>query len=113
MSRPASREIARDFLYLSTTRVISLAISVVRSLIIPGFLGPLAYGMWKSLTLVQTYTQFSDLGALSALKRQVPFHRGRQDWTSLARARDVAFFVDHVAVGAAAAAMMIASFFVS
>ena len=85
---------------------------MVRSLIIPRFLGPLAYGIWKSLGLVQSYTQFADLGALAALKRQVPFYRGRNDDKSMAEARDVAFFVNHVAVAIAAAAMMMASFFV-
>jgi O-antigen/teichoic acid export membrane protein len=112
MPRPASREIARDFIYLSTTRSISLAISLVRSLIIPRFLGPTSYGLWKTLGLVQSYTQFADLGALAALKRQIPFHAQREDQRSLAEARDVAFFVNHVAIFTAAAGVLVVSFFV-
>jgi len=112
MPRAASREIARDFLYLSAARSVSLAISLVRSLIIPRWLGPTAYGMWKTLNLVQSYTQFADLGALAALKRQIPFHARRDDRAGAARDRDVAFFVNHVAIFTAAAGVLVVSFLV-
>src|SRR5260221_5899801 len=112
MPRLASREIARDFIYLSTTRSLSLAISLVRSLIIPKFLGPTSYGLWKTLGLVQSYTQFADLGALAALKRQIPFHAQRDDHRSLNEDRDVAFFVHHVVIFTAASGILATSLFV-
>lgn len=113
MPSASRREIARDFLYLSTARVFSVGIGVVRSLFIPRLLGPDAYGMWKSFGIAQSYIQFSDLGALASLKRQVPLLRQRGDHASLAKARDVAFFVNHVVLFAGAVALLVASFLVT
>ncbi len=92
--------------------MVSLAVSLVRSLIIPGFLGPASYGMWKTLGLIQSYTQFADLGAVAALKREIPFHTQRNDMRRLAEVRDVAFFVNHVAIFTAAGIVVAASFLV-
>ena len=112
MAQLAPREIARDFIFLSSARIFSLGISFVRSLFIPRLLGPTSYGVWKSLGIVQSYMQFSDLGAIAALKREIPLLTSRGDEASLATARDVAFFVNHVVVLLAAIGLMAGSFFV-
>ena len=91
------REIARDFLYMSFARTMSLVISFARSLVIPGLLGPLAYGIWKSLAMIQTYAQFGDLGVRAALKREIPFYAGKGDTGRLSASRDVAFLVNNLA----------------
>lgn len=113
MAHLAPREIARDFIYLSSARVFSLGISFVRSLFIPRLLGPTSYGMWKSLGIIQSYMQFSDLGALAALKREIPLHASRGDEVKGREARDVAFFVNNMAVLLAAVGSMAGSFFLS
>lgn len=112
MAHLAPREIARDFIYLSSARVFVLAISFVRSLFIPRILGPAAYGMWKSLGIIQSYMQFSDLGALAALKREIPLYESRGDAARAGEARDVAFFVNNLAVVVAAVGSMAGSFLV-
>lgn len=76
-------------------------------------LGPTSYGMWKTLGIFQSYTQFADLGALAALKREVPFYTRRNDHEKLAEVRDVAFFVNHVAIFTAAAVLLVSSAFVA
>lgn len=65
--------------------------------------------MWKSLGIIQSYTQFSDLGALAALKREIPYHAQRDDRERLAEVRDVAFLVNNVAVLLAAALVLLGS----
>ncbi len=110
MAHLAPREIARDFIYLSSARLISLAVNFVRSLFIPRLLGPEPYGAWKTLGIFQSYMQFSDLGAAAALKREIPLHASRGDEAALARARDVAFFVNNAVVLLAGAAALGASF---
>lgn len=112
---PASsptREIARDFVYMSFARSVSLAISFVRSLIIPGLLGPLLYGIWKTLSMIQTYAQFGDLGARASLRREIPFYAGRQDQERLAAARDVAFTANNISILIAAMGTLVAAWFV-
>jgi O-antigen/teichoic acid export membrane protein len=112
MSRLPAREIARDFLYLAAARSTSLVISLARSLVIPRYLGPSLYGMWKTLGIVQSYAQFADLGALAALRREVPFFAKRNEQQRLAEARDVAFGVNHAAIFLAAAGVLGASYLV-
>lgn len=106
------REIARDFVYMSFARTMSLVISFGRSLIIPGLLGPLSYGIWKSLGLIQSYAQFGDIGARAALKREIPFYNSKGDTTRLAAVQDVAFTVNNISVLAAALCTLVASFMI-
>ena len=106
------REIARDFVYMSFARTMSLVISFVRSLIIPGLLGPMSYGIWKSLALIQSYAQFGDIGARAALKREIPFHMSKGDASRLSAVQDVAFTVNNISVLVAALATLGASFFI-
>jgi O-antigen/teichoic acid export membrane protein len=113
MAHLARREIIRDFLYLSGTRAVSLVIGFIRSIFIPGLLGPSVYGMWKSFGIVQSYIQFSDLGALASLKRQVPLHRSSGNEAGLREARDTAFLVNHVVLLLGAAGLLVASFLVT
>jgi len=107
-----TREIARDFAYMSFARTVSLGINFVRSLIIPGLLGPTLYGGWKTLSMIQTYAQFGDLGARASLRRQIPFHAGRQDQAGLAASRDVAFTANNISILIAAAGTVAAAWLV-
>lgn len=103
------REIARDFIYMSFARTMSLLISFLRSLVIPGLLGPLSYGIWKSLSMIQTYAQFGDLGARAALRREIPFYAGKGDIARMSASRDVAFLVNNLSILIAAAATVAAA----
>jgi len=104
------RQIARDFLYMSFARMMSLAISFARSLVIPGLLGPTTYGIWKSLAMIQTYAQFGDLGARAALKREIPFYAGKGDSVRLSASRNVAFLVNNMSILAAGVCTIAAAF---
>ena len=110
MALTAPREIARDFLYLSVARVFSLAVGFLRSLFIPRLLGTTSYGMWKTLGIIQSYAQFSDLGAAAALKREIPFYTQRGEPDKVAEVRDIAFLVNHVALLLVASGVLAVSF---
>ncbi len=112
MAHLAPREIARDFIYLSSARLVSLAVNFVRSLFIPRLLGPEPYGAWKTLGIFQSYMQFSDFGAGAALKREIPLYASRGDEDGLRRSRDVAFFVNNAVVLVAGAAALVGSLIV-
>ena len=98
MPRSSLREIARDFAYMTVARGASIGVGVLRSLVIPGLLGPLAYGVWKTLDLIQNYAKFIDLGARAALRREIPYAVGKDDTARLALVRDVAFGVNNAAI---------------
>src|SRR5262249_1719291 len=76
----------------------------------PGLLGPLAYGIWKSLSMIQTYAQFGDLGARAALRREIPFYAGKGDTARAAMSRDVAFLANNVSILIAGLATIGAAF---
>jgi O-antigen/teichoic acid export membrane protein len=106
------RDVARDYAYVSVARVISLVIGFFRSLVIPGLLGPLSYGIWKALGLIQTYAQFGDLGTRAALKREIPFYTGKGDMARVAAARDTAFAANNISILTAAACAIVGAFLV-
>jgi len=75
---------------MSVARGASIAVSIVRSLIIPRLLGPMSYGIWKTLDLIQNYAKFIDLGARASLRREIPYAAGKKDGTRLLVVQDVA-----------------------
>lgn len=111
-ARGTAREVARDYVYVIVARGVTLAISFARSLIIPGLLGPLSYGIWKTLGLIQTYAQFGDLGTRAALRREVPYALGRGDQDRLAEVQGVSFLVNNLSILGAAVCTVIAAILV-
>jgi len=112
MDTGSPKDIARDFAYMMVARGVALGVSFVRSLIVPGLLGPHFYGMWKTLGLIQTYAKFGDLGSRAALRREIPYYTGKSDPERLAAVRDVAFTANNLAILVAGAATFVAAFLI-
>ena len=112
MNTSSPRDIARDFAYMMFARGVALMVGFARSLVVPGLLGPHAYGMWKTLGLIETYVKFGEIGARAALRREGPYYTGKNDAGRLAAVRDVAFTANNLAVLIAATGTVVAAFLI-
>jgi O-antigen/teichoic acid export membrane protein len=57
---------------LSGATAISHVINMAGGLVVARLLGPMLYGIWKSVQLAMEYTAFSNLGSINGLDRTCP-----------------------------------------
>lgn len=74
--RQGSSQVWRDWFTLYGSVLVSQSVGIARSLAVARFLGPEAFGLWKLLQLIASYTRWADLGAVAGMTRQVPVFRG-------------------------------------
>lgn len=69
---PAQRKLVADAGKLSGATAISHVINMAGGLVVARLLGPMLYGIWKSVQLAMEYTAFSNLGSINGLDRTCP-----------------------------------------
>lgn len=80
----AIRQIRQDFLRTSASGIISQALGIVAVFWVARLLGPSDFGVFNGVTLVLTYGAYMELGALSTMGRDLPYHYGRGDMENAA-----------------------------
>lgn len=75
----------------SASLLISRLLLSVRGILIPKFLGPVQYGIYNGLLIIPDFLAHFHFGSLSALKREVPFCYGRNDFTQARRIQNIVF----------------------
>jgi O-antigen/teichoic acid export membrane protein len=65
----------------TAARYTSEALFAIRGLVLAKLFGPLTFGLWTQMRLVQTFLQFIRLGTSEALLRDFPYHMGSGDFT--------------------------------
>ena len=71
--------ILKDIFSYSSSSYISQAIGLFSGIWIAGKLGPENFGFYNALTLVLGYAAYSELGVLSTMSRDLPYHKGQND----------------------------------
>lgn len=71
--------ILKDIFSYSSSSYVSQGIGLVSGLIIASKLGPEDYGIYNAVTLVLGYAAYSELGVLSTMSRDLPYHKGQND----------------------------------
>ena len=64
--------LARNTRWVSGYIGVFMAIRLARGAVIPKILDPGAYGLWSSLTVVNRYLPYADLGALAQYAKRFP-----------------------------------------
>ena len=59
--------------------------AVVQGLFVIRWMEPSILGVWLQLQLITIYGALAHFGLLNAVNRQVPYHRGRNETTSIGR----------------------------
>ena len=65
-------------LYLSAW-IVAQVITLVSSLLVRRFLGPVQQGVWSLLQVVILYVSWTNFGATEVISRDIPFYRGRNE----------------------------------
>jgi O-antigen/teichoic acid export membrane protein len=88
-----ARRVLADVAALTIASYIAPPIMFVSNLFTRRALGPLLTGTFATLTLVQQYSQLTNLGILQAAERQLPIIRGQNDLERYDRVRRVSLTV--------------------
>ncbi len=79
-------KILKDIFSYSSSSYISQGVGLLSGLIIASKLGPEDYGIYNAVTLVLGYAAYSELGVLSTMSRDLPFHIGQ---SNLQKSKDI------------------------
>ncbi len=72
-------QLIRDTGYLWIGNIIEMVLSAIRSLFVPGWLGPKMYGVIGALNITTQYGRHLDLGVNTAMSREVPQYSARSE----------------------------------
>ena len=101
-------QIIRDIFGYSASGIVSQALGLIAGFWVARLLGPSDFGVWNAVSLVLVYGAYLELGALSAMGRDLPFYFGKGDMEKAATlegaARRVTIF------GALVAALFVIAF---
>ena len=82
---------AGDFFTYAAATYIVQVLGVVTSLAMRYFLEPSTMGVWSLLDLLLNYGLYSNLGILTVLYTEMPYHLGKKDFEKAGEIRDVGF----------------------
>jgi len=77
--------------FFSASLFISRLLLSVRGIIIPRLLGPVDYGIYNGVLILPEYLMHFHFGSISALKREIPFCYGKNDFQQAQRIRNIVF----------------------
>jgi O-antigen/teichoic acid export membrane protein len=72
-------QIIRDIFSYSASAIVSQALGLIAGFLVARLLGPSDFGVWNAVSLVLVYGAYLELGALSAMGRDLPFYHGQRD----------------------------------
>jgi hypothetical protein len=72
-------QIIRDILSYSASGIVAQALGLIAGFWVARLLGPSDFGVWNAVSLVLVYGAYLELGALSAMGRDLPFYHGQRD----------------------------------
>lgn len=85
------RNILRDMSFFSGSTYISQIMLFVKGFLNARILGPSLYGLWATLNIILKYSIYTHLGALNAMNREIPYHKGRGSTEGMDRVKDATF----------------------
>ncbi len=77
MSR--AQNIVKDVAFYTSSVMLTQLVTVIVALLTRRFLGPVQFGVWAFVQTILMYSEHSHLGTLSAVSREIPFYKGKND----------------------------------
>lgn len=77
MTSTSRSQVIRDASLYSIATSLSLVLNLATGLIVARQLGPLVFGIWTALQVLLQYSQWTQLGVLNGLAREMPRQRGQ------------------------------------
>lgn len=91
MKKLKKQQFLQEATFFSASLIVSRLLLSVRGIIIPKILGPVQYGIYNGLLIIPEYLMHFHFGSLSALKREIPFCYGKNDFQQAQRIRNIVF----------------------
>lgn len=92
------KKIFKKSIVYSFSLYVKMGIKILQGLFVAKFLGPSLYGLRNAFDLTIEYESNSDLGSLSAINRQIPYYRGREEISNERLAETSVFGVNFIYV---------------
>ncbi len=73
------REIIRNSAKMLAAQAVQIPLQLVSVLVIPKFVTPVDYGLWRSLLLINQYSPYLQMGTQQAMVKEMPYLSGRGD----------------------------------
>ncbi len=74
-----TREIIKDAGDYSMATLITQFVTVAAAILSRRFLGPVQMGVWSLVQIILTYANYSNMGTMDAIAREIPFYHGKND----------------------------------
>ena len=75
------REIFKDYIIYSAGNYISQGLGMISGFLLRVFLEPHAMGIWQGLSVIKSYTSYTNLGVSKSAAREIAYFRGKGDET--------------------------------
>ena len=85
------KRLLQDATLFSASLLLSRLLLSIRGIIIPRVLGPNLYGIYNGVLILPDFIDHFHFGSLSALKREIPFCYGKNDFNQAQRIRNLVF----------------------
>lgn len=107
----AGPSLPKTLLSYTSTIMFCRVIAIVQNLIVIRWMEPAELGMWLGLQLITIYGAHAHFGVLNAVNRQLPYHRGRNEYDEAELIENVArgWLLIVMVTGLAAVALMTVS----
>ncbi|MBS3055958.1 MAG: oligosaccharide flippase family protein [Candidatus Aenigmarchaeota archaeon] len=71
------KRMIKDVTGYSISSILTQLLSIIRGIVVARFLGPALYGIFNLLRILLGYSQYSQLGMLPAMSKEIPYRKGR------------------------------------
>jgi O-antigen/teichoic acid export membrane protein len=87
----AKKQIIKDSSKFITSTYLGNIIGIITGILIRRFLEPTLMGIWSYLQVIQYYANYSEVGVLSAVERELPYYYGKEDKQKADKIKNSAF----------------------
>ena len=91
VSPSMTKRVVGDISYFTVATIATQLISAVTAIVTRRFLGPAQFGVWAFVQVILMYADYSHLGTLTAISREIPFYRGKGDLKKVQDIKDAVF----------------------
>jgi len=90
--KPLRLEIFKSVSKMFFSKLIQISFQIIKALVIPKLVTPAAYGLWRSLTLVNQFSPYAQLGTYQTMTKEMPYLEGRGEWDKRVIIRNNTFY---------------------
>ncbi|MFA5147267.1 MAG: oligosaccharide flippase family protein [Candidatus Omnitrophota bacterium] len=107
-----TKKFFKDVVFYSGSNLLANIMNFITAIVVRKILQPALMGLYNEIMLIFDYAQYSHLGIINSLDKELPYLYGKKDYGQVERVRNIGFTVCLMVVASISAGILIASFFV-